>query len=136
VWESRAAGADALLLILAMLNDEEAARLMGEADAAGLQCLVEVHNEEEAVRACKLPALMVGVNTRDLHTFEVRLETSERLAGRLPAQAVHVAESGIAAHADIRRLVAHGYQAFLVGEALVTSADPVQRLRSLRGVHA
>lgn len=136
VWESRAAGADAILLILAMLSDHDASRLMKEADQAGLQCLVEVHNESEADRACKLNATLVGVNNRDLRSFEVNLQTSEKLASRLPSGAVRVAESGITSHADCVRLAACGYQAFLVGETLVTASDPAAQLRSLRGVDA
>ena len=136
VWESRAAGADAVLLILAMLSDEEAAKLLYEAETAGLQCLVEVHDETEAARACRLDARLVGVNNRNLQTFEVDLQTSELLAPHLPPAAVHVAESGIHTQAECLRLARCGYGAFLVGEALVTSDDPALLLRSLRGADA
>jgi indole-3-glycerol phosphate synthase len=136
VWESRVAGADAVLLIVAMLNDSELARLVRVASEAGLQCLVEVHDEREADRARKLNVAMVGVNNRDLQTFKIQLETSERLAGHLPAGALRVAESGIDTHADCKRLLGFGFEAFLVGEALVTAADPAGRLRSLRDEHA
>jgi indole-3-glycerol phosphate synthase len=133
VWESRAAGADALLLILAMLTDQEASLLVLEAKSAGLQCLVEVHDEVEARRAVLLQPDMVGVNNRDLGTFAVALETSERLATLLPSGSLRVAESGISTQSDCSRLAAHGYGAFLVGEALVTDPDPAARIRALRG---
>ena len=136
VWESRAAGADAILLILSMLRDDELKALLAEAKSAGLVCLLEVHNEAETERATRVHPALVGVNNRDLQTFDVRLETSERLAPMLPLGALWVSESGIFSHEDCVRLARKGFKAFLVGEALVTDADPTARLRSLRGVSA
>jgi len=133
VWESRVLGADAILVILAMIDDPTAAALLEAAAQAGMHALVEVHNEIEAARAVRLGADIVGVNNRDLATFKVNLEVSERLANHLPAKAVKVSESGIDSPEACRRLNAAGYQAFLVGEALVTSPDPGQRIRELRG---
>lgn len=136
VWESRAAGADAILLILAMLKDDELKVLLAESKAAGLVCLLEVHDEAEAERATRVHPTLVGVNNRDLQTFDVRIETSEKLAPVLPLGALWVSESGIFTHEDCVRLARRGFKAFLVGEALVTDADPTARLRSLRGVSA
>jgi indole-3-glycerol phosphate synthase len=132
VWEARARGADAILIILAMIGDEEAATLLATAREAGLAALVEVHNEAEARRAASLGATLVGVNNRDLSSFEVSLDTSLRLAASLPAWSLRVSESGIRTADDCRRLAAAGYDAFLVGEALVTAADPAAALKGLR----
>jgi indole-3-glycerol phosphate synthase len=132
VWEARALGADAILIILAMIGDDDAALLLATAGQAGLQVLVEVHDEAEAARAAGLGAKIVGVNNRDLATFEVRLETSLHLARKLPANALRVSESGIRSADDCRRLAAAGYGAFLIGEALVTAADPRAALKELR----
>lgn len=136
VWESRVLSADAILIILAMIDDRAATALLAAAAEAGLQALVEVHNEDEAARAVRLGAGIVGVNNRDLATFEVSLEISERLAPHLPATTVKVSESGITSREDCRRLCAAGYDAFLVGEALVTSPDPETLLRAMRGADA
>jgi indole-3-glycerol phosphate synthase len=135
VWESRAAGADAVLLILAMLDDEKVRALLDTVAEAGMQALVEVHNEEEAERARALGVDCVGVNNRNLDTFEVSRDVSRRLVGRLPADAVKVAESGIFLLEHCRELGAFGYSAFLVGEALVRAADPALAIRTLRGEH-
>jgi indole-3-glycerol phosphate synthase len=131
IWESRAAGADAVLLILAMLTDDQARQLMTTATLAGLQTLIEVHDTLEAQRAAHLGASLVGVNNRDLSTFEVSLATSRELAPSLPADAVRVSESGIFTHEQCCDLAAHGFHAFLVGEALVTSEDPSAAVASL-----
>lgn len=135
VWESRAAGADAILLILAILDDRAARQLLNTVHDTGLQALVEVHDETEASRASNLGVDIVGVNNRDLQTFEVSLETSERVFGSLPAGAFKVSESGIFTHKDCERLHGAGYDAFLVGEALVTAPDSAAALRALRGEH-
>lgn len=135
VWESRAAGADAILLILAIIDDQAARQLLNAAHDAGLQVLVEVHDESEARRACDLDVDIVGVNNRDLSTFEISLETSERLYALLPAASTKVSESGIFTRNDCQRLHDAGYDAFLVGEALVTAPDSVAALRALRGEH-
>ena len=137
LWQSRAAGADAVLLILAMLSDHVVSELLNRATDIGLQCLVEVHDAEEAGRAANLGADLVGVNNRNLKTFEVNLETAFELAPLLPQMAVKVAESGIFDAIDCHRLQAEGYQAFLIGEALVTSDQPAHKIQSLRqGTHA
>lgn len=133
VWESRVLGADAILVILAMIDDPTAAALLAAAAEAGLYALVEVHNGQEASRAAGLGASIVGVNNRNLATFDVSLATSERLAPHLPANALKVSESGIGSREDCRRLSAAGYDAFLVGEAVMTSPDPENRLRTMRG---
>lgn len=136
VWESRVLGADAILVILAMIDDGAAGALLEAAAEAGMQALVEVHDESEAARAARLGARIVGVNNRNLATFQVALEVSERLAAHLPSDAIKVSESGIGSAQDCRRLSAAGYQAFLVGEALVTSADPEGLLCAMRGADA
>lgn len=133
VWEARASGADAILLILAMLTDSEAEMLLRSADDAGIHALVEVHNKSEASRACGLGAKIVGVNNRDLSTFDVSLDVSRSLFDALPADAVKVSESGIHTFEDCSALSLIGYHAFLVGEALVVSADPSVAVEQLRG---
>ncbi len=134
VWEARAIGADAVLLILAILEDRAASELLAVSAEVGLDVLVEVHTEEEAHRAMALGASIVGVNNRDLATFEVDLATSERLAPILDGASVRVAESGVHTGEDAARLRNAGYDAVLVGESLVRSADPAGLLRELRGV--
>lgn len=136
IWEAKAMGADAVLLILAKLDDKSAASLMATAAEAGISCLVEVHDKREAKRAGSLGAAIVGVNNRDLKTFEVSLETSERLIDTLPPNAIKVSESGITTAADCARLSKAGYDAFLIGEALVTAGDPAKKLLELRGGRA
>ncbi len=131
VVEAAAHRADAILLIAAILTDEELRSYREMAEAYRMAALVEVHDEEELDRAIASGARIIGVNNRDLRTFEVRLETSLRLAAKMPAGAIAVAESGIRTSADIRRLREAGYHAFLVGEHLMTSADPAEALREL-----
>ena len=131
ILEAAAYGADAILLIAAILSGSELSRLLQTAEAHGLSALVEVHEEEELARAAAAGAKIIGVNNRDLRTFEVRLDTSLRLAERIPPGAVRVTESGIASRNDISRLRKAGYHAFLVGEALMRSANPEQSLRDL-----
>lgn len=131
VYESAAAGADALLLIVATLNDEALVRLRRVTeDELGMDALVEVHTAEEMRRAGECGAKLVGVNNRDLRTFEVSLDTSIQLAPMAPAGAVLVSESGIASIEDIRRLRGYGYKGFLVGEALMKADDPGLVLRN------
>jgi indole-3-glycerol phosphate synthase len=122
--EARANGADAVLLILSALEDSDFLRLHKRSRELGLDALCEVHNESELQRALNLGAEIVGVNNRDLHTFEVDLGTAERLAPRIPPGVMRVAESGIQGGDDIRRLRACGYDAFLVGESLMRADDP------------
>ncbi|MHB1045765.1 MAG: phosphoribosylanthranilate isomerase [Thermoanaerobaculia bacterium] len=126
-------GADAVLLIVAALADEELARLHREARARGLAVIVEAHDEEEVRRALAAGAEIVGLNARDLKTFVVDLDRVAAMGKRLPPSAVRVAESGIHAAADVSRLAAAGFDAFLVGESLLRSGDPARALRALRG---
>jgi indole-3-glycerol phosphate synthase len=124
VEEARAAGADAVLVIVAAVDDAQGRELMASAAAAGLDVLVEVHAEDELEWAVAAGATMIGVNNRDLATFKVSLETTERLAPRIPAGALLVAESGIRSAADLARMVRAGAQAVLVGEAFMERPDP------------
>ncbi len=133
VWEARAAGADAVLLIVAILDDAGLAELLDTADAAGMDALVEVHTFEEAGRARAAGARVVGVNNRDLATFEVDLATAERLRPALGDGVVAVAESGVSSRESAARMAAAGYDAVLVGEAAVRSGDPTRFVAELRG---
>ena len=128
-----ALGADAVLLIVAALADGELSHLVAAAKARGLAVLVEAHDEAEVRRAEALGADLVGVNARDLATFEVDLAGTARLGGLLPARVVRVAESGIRTRSDVERLGAAGFDAFLVGESLLRAPDPSRALRALRG---
>ena len=131
--EARLAGADAILLIVAALDDAQLRSLHDHARNLGLDVLVEVHDESELGRALSIGADMVGVNNRDLRTFEVDLETTIRLAGRLDGtEIVLVAESGIRNAADVARLERAGAAAVLVGESLMREPDPGRALRALR----
>src|SRR2546423_6195261 len=135
IYESATARADALLLIVAALDDDALARLLSLAeDELGMDALVEVHTAEEMARARGAGARVVGVNNRDLRTFEVRLETSVELAAHADAAgSLLVSESGIRGAEVIRRLRACGYGAFLVGETLMRAGRPDEALRSLTG---
>lgn len=128
VLEARAAGADAVLLIAAALDRATLAALTSSARALGLAVLAEVHNEAELEVVLDLGVELVGINCRDLHTFDVDLRTADRLISRVPPEVVAVAESGIRSPDEIARLAGLGYRAFLVGEALAGSADPEQML--------
>ncbi|HEX6185934.1 MAG TPA: indole-3-glycerol phosphate synthase TrpC [Pyrinomonadaceae bacterium] len=134
VFESAAAGADALLLIIAALDDATLAALLRLTEnELELDALVEVHTAEELGRAARAGAHIVGVNNRDLRTFEVSLETSVGLAAQAPAGTLLVSESGIGNAADVERLRACGFKAFLVGETLMRAESPEAALRSLTG---
>ena len=124
VWEARAMGADAILLIVAILDDATLATLLATAREAGLGALVEVHDSDEARRAVDVGAECVGVNNRDLTTFAVDLATAEVVAPIIEGVAVTVAESGIHGPADAARMKEAGFDALLVGEYLVRSRDP------------
>jgi indole-3-glycerol phosphate synthase len=132
--EARAAGADLVLLIVAALDAEQLRRLHDEARELGLAVLVEVHDDAEAERAVDLGAELVGVNARNLKTLQVDPDAFGRLAPRIPDDRVLVAESGIAGPQDVKRFVAEGARAVLVGEALVKHGDPQQAVASMTGV--
>jgi indole-3-glycerol phosphate synthase len=136
VLEARAAGADLVLLIVAALEDDLLRRLHDQARELGMAVLVEVHDEPEAARAVELGAELIGVNARNLKTLDVDPETFGRLAPLLPADRVLVAESGISTPVDVKRYVAEGARAVLVGEALVRDGDPAGAVRSMSGITA
>jgi len=131
VAEARAAGADAVLLIVAALDDAELRELLSEARAIGVDALVEVHDQGELDRALAAGARVVGVNNRDLRTLAVSLDTSLALAPRIPDDVVAVAESGIKSGPDLKRLRDAGFDACLVGEHLMSAPDPGGALRRL-----
>lgn len=131
VVDARLMGADAVLLIAAALDDHEMQRFGRRAEDLGLAALVEVHDEAELERALGLGARMIGVNQRDLRTFEVDRDRACALAGRIPSGVVAVAESGIRDGDDARRLADAGYDAILVGETLVRAGDRAAALRAL-----
>lgn len=133
VVEAAAHGADAILLIAALFDADRLRGLRELAAGYGMAALVEVHDRSELDRAVDSGAAIVGVNNRDLRTFEVSLRTSLDLAARIPEETLKVSESGIQGPADIRLLAGAGYQAFLVGERLMTSQDPAAALRELAG---
>jgi len=132
VWESAAAGADALLLIVAALGDDElkALREITE-DELRMDALVEVHTEQELSRALAAGAKLVGINNRNLSTFEVSLDTSAALAQGAPEDVVLISESGLHRAEDLRRLAAYGFKGFLIGETLMRAVDPESALRDL-----
>jgi indole-3-glycerol phosphate synthase len=129
--EARANSADAVLLIVAALTQTELTGLARDARSHGLDVLCEVHDEEELQRALDAGCDLIGVNSRDLRTFKVDVETAFRLAERLPKNVVKVAESGIRSGEDIARLRAAGYQAFLIGETLMRAERPGEALLAL-----
>ena len=133
VVEARSLGADAILVIMAMVDDALAADLMSEAARLGMDALVEVHDEDEMVRAGKLGATLVGVNNRNLRTFETDLAITERLADATPDNALLVTESGIFTPLDVTRLERCGARAMLVGESLMRQADVTAATRALLG---
>ena len=133
VWEARAMGADAVLLIVAILDDALLAELIETAARAGLTAVVEVHERQEAERAIDAGATVIGVNNRDLRTFRVDLATSEQVAPLLAGTEVRVAESGVHGPEDAARLRAAGYHAVLVGEYLSRSGNPGRAIRGLKG---
>ena len=133
LWEARARGADAVLLIVAILELGELRDLHRAARSLGLDVLVEVHNEGEIEAALALGADVIGINNRDLKTFRTDLATTERLVPRVSAGPCVVSESGIATRADVERVVRAGAHAILVGEALSRSGDPARKIKELLG---
>jgi indole-3-glycerol phosphate synthase len=133
LFEALAAGADAILLIVAALDQPALQRLQARAWELGLAALVEVHNEEELARAAGSGARLIGVNNRNLRTLTVDVEASYRLASCIPAQAVAVSESGLQSRADLEKLSAAGYRAFLIGERFMTDGNPAAAIQALIG---
>jgi indole-3-glycerol phosphate synthase len=131
VYEARAMGADAVLLIAACLDDARMADLEAQAHALGMSVLVEAHDGAEFDRALRLRTPLVGVNNRDLRSFEVSLDTTLKLLPRLPPERLLVTESGILARGDVRRMRDAGVEAFLVGEAFMRAPEPGEALARL-----
>jgi indole-3-glycerol phosphate synthase len=131
LMEARAHRADAVLLIVAALSQQELSALFHQASRIDLDVLCEVHEEEELKRALDAGCDIIGVNSRDLRTFQVDLNTALRLGEKIPRNAIRVAESGIHSGADVAKLRAVGYDAFLIGESLMKAASPGQALRTL-----
>jgi indole-3-glycerol phosphate synthase len=131
--EARAAGADAVLLIVAALGDGELRTLREQASALGLAALVEVHDEHELSRAVDAGARLIGVNNRNLRTLAVDVDASFRLIARMPRGVVPVSESGLQSRQDLERLTAAGYEAFLIGERFMTDSDPAAAIGALTG---
>lgn len=136
IHEARAYGADAVLLIVRVLDDSQLCALLELAHELGMAALVEVHDETELERAVRSGARCIGINNRDLGSFVTSLEVSERLAARVPRDRILVAESGIEGAQDIERLERAGIHCFLIGESLMRSADPGRKLAELLGGEA
>lgn len=133
VYESRAYGADALLLIVAILERTQLENLLELSHRLGMACLVEVHNEPEARVAVKVGARVIGINNRDLSTFNVDLTTTQRLRPLVPADRIVVSESGIKDRSDVERLAGGGVDAVLVGEALMSATNIAAKMKELHG---
>jgi len=131
IHESRMIGADCILLIAACLSTDQLQELAGIAVELGLDVLVEVHNGEELDQALRLPTPLVGINNRDLHSFEVSLQTTFDLHRRIPGDRITVTESGILTRDDVQAMEQRGIYAFLVGESFMRADDPGQKLREL-----
>ena len=131
IAESAAMGADCILIIMAMINDDTARALMDEAVSLGLDALVETHDEKELERAINLGASLIGINNRDLRTFETTLDTFIRLAEQVPQDATLIAESGIFTKDDITQLAKHGAQGYLIGESFMRQDDVAAAVRGL-----
>jgi len=131
VPESRALGADCILIIMAAVDDVVAGTLCAYAKAWGMDAIAEVHHKEELDRALKLDCRLIGINNRNLETFATTLETTESLAPRVPKNRIVIAESGIAGNADLQRLAKCGVHAFLVGESLMRQPDVAAATRAL-----
>jgi indole-3-glycerol phosphate synthase len=133
VAEARAWGADCILIIMACVDDVTAGTLAAYAKAWGMDAIAEVHDKDELDRAITLDCRLIGINNRDLKTFNTTLETTERLAPRVPKNRLVIAESGIAATADLQRLAKAGVHAFLVGESLMRQPDVATATKALLG---
>lgn len=133
LFETALLGADAVLLITRILSEQRLKELMGTAEMLGLEVVLEIFADEDPARAVDTEAAIIGVNARDLSTFEIRLDRVEAAVARIPDDRIRVAESGITDPKDIDRLHAAGYHAFLVGEHLVRSSDPEREVRRLNG---
>jgi len=131
IYESGAYGADALLLIVAILSQEQLEGLLSLSRSLGLSCLVEVHNEAEVERALLSGAKIIGINNRDLNTFTVDINTTCRLCSLIPEGRIVVSESGIRSRGDVEKLKGWGVNAVLVGETLVTAGDILTRMREI-----
>ena len=131
VYEARVLGADCILLIVAALSDAQMQDLAGLAREIGMDILVEVHDAAELVRALSLNTPLIGINNRNLRTFETRLDTTLDLLAQIPADRIVVTESGIHTPAEVARMRAHGVHAFLVGEAFMKAEVPGEKLREL-----
>lgn len=131
VYEARANGADCILIVMASVDDSAAKALNAAAHDLRMDVLVEVHDEEQLKRALQLEARLIGINNRDLHTFKVALETTERLAPKIPKDRIVVSESGIEKHEDCVRLERAGVATFLVGESLMRHKDVTEATRNL-----
>ena len=134
IWEARAAGADAVLLIVAVLTDTELRSLLSAADAAGVDALVEAHRDVEVLRARRAGCRILGVNNRDLTTFVTDLATAESLAAETSWASATVAESGVSSRSGAARMAAAGYDAILVGEAAMRAQDPAAFVGELVGL--
>jgi len=133
VYEARAFGASAILLIVAILSDEQLSELSSLARTLGMDCLVEVHDEMELERALKCGVSLLGINNRDLRTFQTTIETSERLMRLVPTDVTVVSESGLSRSEQLSRLEAQGVRAFLIGETFMAAPDPGVPLREMLG---
>ena len=131
VWEARALGADAILLIVACLDDNQLADLSDQAALAGLDVLVEVHDAQELARALSLDLTMVGINNRNLHTFETRLDTTLELLARIPDDVMVVTESGFHTADDMAGMLSHSVSTFLIGESFMRQPEPGDALRAM-----
>lgn len=133
IREARAMGADCILIIMAMVDDETARLLLAEARRWKMDALIEVHNEEEMERALELDADMIGINNRDLHTFHTDLAVTKRLAPQIPDDILVIAESGLSTPDDLKVLAVSGVTTFLIGESLMRQRDVAAATKALLG---